>query len=49
MEVPGEVQVDLVPGLHPGPAASRGPALHPENRAQGGLPEGQGRPFPKPP
>ena len=49
VEVPGEVEVDLVPGLHAGLPAPRGPALDPEDGPQRGLPQGQGRPLPQAP
>ena len=40
MEVPGEVEVDVLHGDHLGIAAAGGPALHAEHRPQGRLPQG---------
>lgn len=40
VEVPGEVEVDVLHGDHLGIAASGGPALHAEHRPQGRLPQG---------
>ncbi len=40
VEVPGEVQVELLHGDHLGVPAAGGTTLDPERRAQGGLPDG---------
>ena len=47
VEVPGEMEVDVLHGHHLGVAASGRAALHAEDRAQGGLPQGNQRLLPQ--